>query len=107
MGGLLQLQARDPGSLVQAGTNAKTKSQPDDRPWRAASHQFNQDMFDVSESECTRSDWGEHIDSWDIVEHGISEAECGKYYEGFQCLCRAFFSLGALMGPPHFHCELC
>ena len=64
-------------------------------------------MFDVDEATCTASDWGEHIDSWDIVSHDEDEATCDKYYEGFKCFCKAQFSLGAIMGHTHFVCEPC
>ena len=71
------------------------------------SHQFDIDLFDVDQATCTGPDWGEKIDSWDIVAHNIDDAECGKYYNGMGCLCRAFFSLGAIMGQPHFICQPC
>jgi len=75
--------------------------------WGDFTHEFDQDYFDVSEAECTGKDWGEKIDSWDIVSHSLSEAECGKAHEGWKCLCRAYFSLGAIMGAPHYTCERC
>ena len=71
------------------------------------SHQFDVDMFDVSKEKCTGEDWGEHIDSWDIVGHELDEAECGAHYDAFRCLCRAYFSLEAIMGAPHYICEPC
>ena len=71
------------------------------------SHEYDDDMFDIDEATCTGPEWGEHIDSWDIVAHDLSDAECGKYYDGFRCFCRALFSLGAIMGSPHFTCEPC
>ena len=35
--------------------------------FRDGSHEFDQDMFDVSEEICTRDGWGEETDSWNIV----------------------------------------
>ena len=64
-------------------------------------------MFDVPEANCTGRDWGENIDGWDIVAHNLDDAECSKTYDGMRCLCRAFFSLGAIMGIPHYICEPC
>ena len=71
------------------------------------SHQFDIDMFDVPEANCTGKDWGEEIDSWDIVAHDLDDADCGAHYDGFRCLCRAYFSLGAIMGTPHYTCQPC
>ena len=71
------------------------------------SNQFDIDMFDVPSEKCTGKDWGEQIDSWDIVSHELGEADCGKYYEGFRCLCRAYFSLGSIIGVPQYICEPC
>ena len=68
---------------------------------------FDVDMFDVPEANCTTDDWHEQIDGWDIVAHELDKAECGKHYSDFGCLCRAYFSLGAIMGVPHYVCEPC
>merc|ERR1712096_139329 len=65
------------------------------------------DMFDVTEEACKAEDWGEHIDSWDLVAHDLDQAECGKHLEGWKCLCRAYFSVGAIDGPPQYICEHC
>ena len=61
------------------------------------------------EETCTGDDWGEKIDSWDIVSHDLDEAECGKYKETMKCYCVAYFSLGAMLPPyrPKFMCESC
>ena len=73
------------------------------------SHEFDQDMFDVSEETCTGDGWGEVIDSWDIITHDLDDAECGKHKESMKCLCVAYFSLGAMLPPyrPKFLCESC
>ena len=73
------------------------------------SHEFDRDMFDVSEETCTSDGWGEEIDSWDIITHDLDDAECGKHKEGMKCLCVAYFSLGAMLPPyrPKFLCESC
>ena len=77
--------------------------------FRDGSHEFDQDMFDVSEETCTGDGWGEVIDSWDVLTHDLDDAKCGKYKENMKCLCVAYFSLGAMLPPyrPKFLCESC
>ena len=70
-------------------------------------YQFDVDMFDVPKENCTTDAWHEQIDSWDIVGHNLDGADCGAYYDNFRCLCRAYFSLGAILGAPHYSCEPC
>ena len=77
--------------------------------FRDGSHEFDKDMFDVSEEICTRDGWGEEIDSWDVLNHNLDDAECGKHKENMRCLFVAYFSLGAMLSPyrPKFLCESC
>ena len=68
-------------------------------------------MFDVPEFNCTTEVWREQIDGWDIVGHELDAVECQESTQykgvGLQCLCRAFFSTGAIIGHPHYICQHC
>ena len=74
-------------------------------------HEFDVDMFDVPEFNCTTEVWREQIDGWDIVGHELDAVECQESTQykgvGLQCLCRAFFSTGAIIGHPHYICQHC
>ena len=90
-------------NLLRARGAFAERNENQQQPFRL----FDVDFFNVPETNCTGQDWGENIDGWDIVDHTLDKAECSAHYENFKCLCRAYFSSGAIMGSPHYVCEHC
>ena len=60
-------------------------------------------LFDIPKVNCTR-EWFEQIDARSIDTFELDDAEC---QDRWQCLCRAYFSAGAIIGQPHHVCQHC